>query len=156
MTFATVRGGGVRGACSGLARRPAVELPTAPAVAPTSYMVPILATAGAGDNSRPRAPRDRNPRDVDKLRGECYNGCESNAVNCARRSCGGDGWIGRQPILCKAVFGLDESDPLTSYGPLASATIELLLTRIATSTTSVVPALGVTTSVPWWRPLVSV
>ncbi len=114
MTLAAVRRGGVRGACSGLARRPAVELPTAPAVAPTSYRVPILATAGAVDNSLPRAPRDRKPCDVDKRRGECYTVCGSNAVNCARRGYGGDGRIGRQPILCKEVFGLDESDPLMS------------------------------------------
>lgn len=125
MTIAIVREGGVRSVCSGLARRPAVELPTAHAVAPTSHIGPILAPAWDVDNSLPRAPRDRKPYDVDKRRGECYNACESKAVNRARRGYGGDGRIGRQPILCKAVFGLDEPDPLSSAGAPQSVNVSI-------------------------------
>ena len=111
MTIALVCEGGVRGACSGLAGRPAVELPTVHAVAPTSYIRPILAPARTMGNSRARAPRD-----VDNWWRKCYNECGSKAVS--RTVCGEDvdERIGQQSILCKQPFGLDEADHLIRHG----------------------------------------
>ena len=105
MTVALVGEGGVRSACSGLAGRPAVELPTVQAVAPTSYIRPILAPAWTMDNSRARAPRD-----FDNWWWKCYNECGSKAVSHNVRGEDGDGRTGQQSILCKRTFGLDEAD----------------------------------------------
>ena len=84
----------------GLARRPAVKLPTIPAGVPTSHIGPILAPAEIVDNFRSLALSR-----VDIAGRMCYNGARSETVGHAVRGYDGDGRKGRQSILCKLLCG---------------------------------------------------